>query len=80
MVIAAHNYRRHFGKLKTLKPGNSVSFTDIDGNEFEYEVTEVQILKPRDVEDITQSEADLTLFTCTVGGRTRVTVRCERIK
>ncbi len=80
MVIAAHNYRRHFGKLKTLKPGNNVSFTDIDGNEFEYEVTEVQILKPRDVEDMTQSEADLTLFTCTVGGRTRVTVRCERIK
>lgn len=80
MVIAAHNYRRHFGKLKTLKPGSSVSFTDVDGNEFEYEVTEVQILKPQDVEEMTESNADLTLFTCTVGGRTRVTVRCERIK
>lgn len=80
MVIAAHNYRRHFGKLKTLKPGSGVSFTDVDGNEFEYEVTEVQILKPQDVEEMTESNADLTLFTCTVGGRTRVTVRCERIK
>ncbi len=80
MVIAAHNYRRHFGKLKTLKPGSGVSFTDVDGNEFEYEVTEVQILKPQDVEEMTESDADLTLFTCTVGGRTRVTVRCERIK
>ena len=78
MVIAAHNYRRHFGKLKTLKPGSSISFIDVDGNEFDYEVTEVQILNPGDVEEMTQSEADLTLFTCTIGGRTRVTVRCER--
>ena len=77
MVICAHNYERHFGLIKTLKPGDAVSFTDTFGNEFNYEVSEVITLKPTDVEAMQDPmDWDLTLFTCTLGGAERVTVRC----
>lgn len=33
LVIAAHNYRSHFGRLKTLQNGSEVIFTDASGNQ-----------------------------------------------
>ena len=77
LVIAAHNYQRHFGSLDSLAPGDPVWFTDVDGNRFTYEVAEIQVLQPTDIEEMVESGWDLTLFTCTLGGKTRVTVRCE---
>lgn len=79
MVIAGHNYQSHFGRLKTLSPGDEVSFTDVDANLFTYRVTEIDTLSPYAVDDMTTGDWDLTLFTCTLGGRTRVTVRCDRV-
>ena len=79
MVIAAHNYTSHFGRLKELSQGDAVTFTDIDGNIFRYRVTEIETLQPYSVKEMTSGDWDLTLFTCTIGGRTRVTVRCERV-
>lgn len=78
MVIAAHNYARHFGRLKELSGGETVIFTDADGNRFTYEVALVETLMPADVEEMENGEWDLTMFTCTVGGSWRVTVRCDR--
>lgn len=78
MVIAAHNYTSHFGRLKELSQGDAVTFTDIDGNVFRYQVTEIETLQPSSVKEMTSGDWDMTLFTCTIGGRTRVTVRCER--
>lgn len=77
LVIAAHNYSRHFGQIKNLKPGDEVSFTDLDGVVMDYRVAEVDTLNPTDVEEMTDSGYALTLFTCTYGGRSRVTVRCN---
>ena len=76
MVIAAHNYNSHFGHLKDLSPGDEVTFTDVDGNVFQYEVSAIEILSPLAVEEMTNGDWDLTLFTCTVSGQSRVTVRC----
>ena len=76
MVIAAHNYYSHFGHLKDLSPGDEVTFTDVDGNVFQYEVSAIEILSPLAVEEMTNGDWDLTLFTCTVSGQSRVTVRC----
>lgn len=78
MVIAAHNYESHFGQLKNLSQGEQITFTDIDGNCFCYQVLDVEILSPYDVQEMTEGAWDLTLFTCTIGGQSRVTVRCER--
>lgn len=77
LVIAAHNYRTHFGKLKELEMGDEVIFTDADGNRFEYKVAAVEALTPQSVEDMTSGEWALSLFTCTLDGKNRVTVRCD---
>ena len=44
-----------------------------------YEVVEVDILNPTAIEEMTDSGFDLTLFTCTYGGQSRVTVRCNTV-
>lgn len=77
LVIAAHNYRTHFGKLKELETGDEVIFTDVVGNRFEYKVAAVEALTPQSVEDMTSGEWALSLFTCTLDGKNRVTARCE---
>lgn len=79
MIIAGHNYRSHFGILKNLSAGDQVLFTDMSGNHFFYQVTAMEVLNPEAVEEMEAGDWDLTLFTCTYGGRTRVTLRCKRI-
>ena len=79
LVIAGHNYTSHFADLHSLQQGDILSFTDVDGNVFAYRVAETEILGENDVEEMTGSGYALTLFSCTVGGQYRVTVRCERI-
>ena len=77
LVIAAHNYQTHFGKLKSVLEGSEVSFTDAAGNKFVYHVAAMEALTPQSVEEMTAGEWPLTLFTCTPDGKNRVTVRCE---
>lgn len=80
MVLAAHNYTSHFGRLRELSLEDEVRFVDVDGNVFYYKVQELQILPPTAVEEMTlNGDWDLTLFTCTWGGQSRVTVRCTRV-
>ena len=76
-MITVHNYRTYFGKLKELEVGTEVIFTDAAGNRFEYKVAAVEALTPQSVEDMTNGEWALSLFTCTLDGKSRVTVRCE---
>lgn len=78
LVIMAHNYERHFGRISSLAAGDSVYFTDMDGIVSCYSVVALDVLAPTAVEDMTSGGYDLTLFTCTYGGKSRVTVRCER--
>jgi len=79
LVICAHNYERHFGSIRSLLPGDEVVFTDMDGKAWHYAVETVETLEPTAVEEMTDGGYDLTLFTCTYGGATRVTVRCDRV-
>ena len=78
LVIAAHNYESHFGKLASLTVGDSVTFTDMDGIVNEYVVNKVEVLDPHSVEEVEHSGYALVLYTCTYGGKTRVTVFCDR--
>lgn len=78
LVIAAHNYDSHFGRLKNLNPGDLVTFTDMDGVVNTYSVTEIDTVSPESVDAVLHSGHDLVLYTCTPGGRTRVTVFCDR--
>lgn len=78
LVIMAHNYASHFGNLSKLTEGDSVIFTDMDGVVTAYQVIAQDILNPYAVEEMTSGDFDLTLFTCTYGGQSRVTVYCDR--
>lgn len=80
MVLMAHNYARHFGPLSRLSIGEEVTFKDVNGITITYEVMAIDTLNPTEVEDMTSGEYDLTLFTCTYGGKSRVTVRCDRLE
>lgn len=78
MVIAAHNSKAHFKKLSNLQEGDIITFMDAVGNEFTYSVAGIEILQPEEVDDMTSGQWPLTLFTCTYGGASRVTVRCRK--
>ena len=78
LIICAHNYRSHFGRLKELKPGDEILLVDMDGVLYTYTVALTEEIRGRDVESMVGSDYPLTLFTCTIGGKTRVTVRCNR--
>ena len=80
LVIAAHNYRTHFGALKSVEVGEEICLQDMDGNLFVYRVGAYEVLQPSDIEDMTDSGWDLTLFTCTLGGQYRQTLRCELVE
>ena len=77
LIIAGHNYTEHFGTLNKLSTGDDVIVTDMNGRSFYYKVSNIETLAGSDVDEMEAGDWDLTLFTCTIGGANRVTVRCE---
>ena len=76
LVIAGHNYDAHFGQLQDLRLNDPVLFTDVNGKVYDYAVLDIEILQPTAIEDMIAGDYPLTVFTCTYGGRTRLTIRC----
>lgn len=79
LILMAHNYNSHFGGLNRLVEGDTVLFTDMDGVVTTYEVVARDVLYYGEYDQLTDHEYDLTLFTCTYGGKGRVTVFCGRV-
>lgn len=80
LVIAAHNYKSHFGSLSKLNSGAEVIFTDMDGIENRYVLVKApETLAPDAVDAVQNSGYDLVLYTCTPGGATRVVAFCDRV-
>ena len=79
-VIAAHNYQSHFGRLTELQPKDLILFTDISGIVYCYEVVLLETLPGNATEEMVTSGFELSLYTCTPGGASRVTVRCNAVK
>lgn len=77
LVVVAHNYRKHFGPIRRLEPGDEAAFVDMDGNVICYQVAAVDVLPPTAVEEVTSGSFDLALVTCTYGGKTRLVVYCD---
>ena len=80
LVLMAHNYSFHFGSISRLQEGDEVVFVDMDGIVTRYTVAASDVLPPFSHSEITAGKYDLTLFTCTYGGQSRVTVYCNREK
>ena len=79
-VIAAHNYKSHFGRLSKLQAGDIVVFTDVSGTVHYYEVVILETLPKNATKEMITSGFDLSLYTCTLGGGSRVTVRCNAVQ
>jgi len=80
LVIAAHNYRRHFGALGILENGDEVTFTEMDGYVNNYVVREVVTIQATAVQEVINNKYDLILYTCTTGGQKRLAAYCERVE
>lgn len=79
-VIAAHNYKAHFGRLSELQMGDVVTFTDVNGVVYRYEVALSETLPKGATKEMITSGFALSLYTCTPGGGNRVTVRCKSMQ
>lgn len=79
LVIAGHNYRRHFKRLREISYGDSVLFTDVYGREYQYRVADFETLLPTELDRMLAGDWDLSLYTCTSGGKKRLTVRCSLV-
>ena len=77
LILLGHNYKKHFTPLKKLAVGDPVEFVDVTGKAYIYEVGATEILQKTELERLTGTDYDLTLFTCTNGGYSRFVVRCE---
>ena len=80
LIICAHNYASHFGKLKNLHVGDIAMFTDMAENTVTFQMVERETIQPEDLEAMDAGDWDMTLYTCTVGGKSRVTVRFARVE
>lgn len=80
IVIAGHNYSTHFAKFSQLSYGDQILFTDVEGNRFEYQIVGIEVLDGTAVEAMKTGAWDMTLFTCTYSGQTRLTIRCDLMK
>lgn len=81
LIIAAHNYSAHFGRIGDLLTGDRIIFTDTAGQTYNYNVAFTEVIEGTDVEQMFSGQAtdwDLTLFTCTLSGQSRVTIRAYR--
>ena len=79
LVICAHNYKSHFGYLNKIKINDLIVIIDSNNKKHVYEVSEIVITKPLAIEEMINSDYDLTLFTCTTSGASRLTIRCKKI-
>ena len=79
LILLGHNYEAHFAPLKEIAIGAVVEFCDINGTVYTYEVAATEILQKTELEHLTASDYDLTLFTCTNGGISRFVVRCMHV-
>ena len=82
LVIAGHNYARHFSPLAQLTVGTEVLFVDMNDNTWHYAVSDTEVLQPTQIEEMAvktpENNWDLTLFTCTTTGQARYALRCVR--
>ena len=78
LILAAHNYTRHFGKIRRLNVDDEIYFTDTEGVQYRFRVINTQEIGGYDLEKLKAGAGedwDITLFTCTLGGQSRVVVR-----
>ena len=83
LILAAHNYRSQFGRIGHLAADDMLYFTDCAGQETAFRVVQTEQLSGYDIAEMLAgggTEWQLTLFTCDLSGRSRITVRAAEVK
>ncbi len=82
LIIAAHNYNCHFGRISELVPGDEIIFVDGSGIQYTYTVMDSEMIGGQNgaAMEANSDYWDLTLFTCTYSGASRVTIRAELVQ
>ncbi|MBP3501914.1 MAG: sortase [Clostridia bacterium] len=80
--VVGHNYKsgKMFGKLSQIKNGDIIKLTDLSGSTLNYKVYNKYVVYPEDVactSQITNGLKEMTLITCTNGGKQRLIVKCR---
>ena len=81
-IVIGHNYSNgeHFGNLDLIEIGDLIELTDLSGRKITYEVYEMLIIKPNEVEKLkTVDIRTLTLITCDVNRNLRLVVKSREI-
>lgn len=76
LVICGHSYLAHFGNLYKLQPKDIIIINDFH-RQYIYEVEAIEILEATDINNMLDSQFDLTLYTCTKDSLRRVTIRAN---
>ena len=77
MVIGGHNSYPQFWGLNSLVPGDEVRFTDFNDIVWTYTVAGSEVLYPQEVDRLTNSDYELSLFNCTWDNSQRLVIRCS---
>ena len=82
--IVGHYYEngKMFGKLHKLKNGDTAELTDLNGNTITYQVYNKYVVEPTDTSctsQLTNGRRELTLITCTNGGKQRLVVKLREV-
>ena len=82
--IVGHNYKsgKMFGKLSQMKSGDIIKLTDLSGKTLEYKVYDRYVVDPENVActiQITKGLKEVTLITCTNGGKQRLIIKCREV-
>ncbi len=76
-ILGAHNYRSQFGRISGLEIGSTVTFTDIEGIRYTYQVADITEAEPTEVQAVRDAGHDMALFTCNWSGARRTIVYCD---
>lgn len=83
--IVGHNYKnkKFFGRLNELENGDIIELTDLTGRMIKYQVYDEYIVEPEDVSctsQLTNGKKEVTLITCTNGGKQRRVIKTVEVK
>lgn len=79
IIIGAHNYRYFFGPIDNLNSGDKLIFTSADGTVYTYSVVQSELIDGDDANSLraNSDDWDMSLFTCTWTGTSRLVVRAQ---
>lgn len=79
LIIGTSNQRGQFEFVKDISVGNAVYVTDMTGNRFSYEVTDIQYSDHADNQTLSSEFNDLTIFVKNIYAFEYIIIRCSAL-